>query len=191
MSTFYVYVDWTLEDRPRAFYVGKGTTWRLKQKYRNKRHSSIASKHGMRREVVFSTQDEQEAFELECRLIQEHHTYMTKGGANYTLGGDGASGAKRSEETKHRMSEALKGRQHSDETKRKLSEARQKLLMTGWRPILSDEAKSRLSEKAKGREARKRERGYAFSKEHRQKLSEAQKRRHALNRTSNCHSQST
>ena len=177
MTTFYVYVDWTTDDSHRAFYVGKGCLKRIRQTHRNKRHSKIMLEHGMKREIVLTTQNEQEAFAAEVRLIQEYHTFCTEGGANFTLGGDGATGSIRSEEQRSNLSNALKGHKHSEETKQKLSKARQKLLESGWRPIVNDQAKKVLKKKAKEREARKRERGYVPSLEAKKNMSEAGIRR--------------
>jgi len=44
-NNFYVYVDWTLEDQPRAFYVGYGGKNRVARKTRNKHHTNIAKKY--------------------------------------------------------------------------------------------------------------------------------------------------
>jgi hypothetical protein len=93
---FFVYVDFR-EDDGRPFYVGKGNEGRVKDLQRNELHSRIKNKHGIIREVVFETHDEQESFEKEIQLIQELQTYVHhgKGGANLTLGGEGTSGCKR------------------------------------------------------------------------------------------------
>ena len=82
MSGFFVYVDWTTEDVPRPFYVGKGNERRIKFPRRNRLHENIANKHGLIRQVVFETDDEQLALALEQRLIEEYKTYV-HGGEGY------------------------------------------------------------------------------------------------------------
>jgi hypothetical protein len=93
---FFNYVDWTLEDVPRPFYVGKGKIERVQKRERNAYWKNIAAKYGWRREVVFATKDEQFAFEEEKRRILELGTFedgtFGRWGANLTKGGEGASG---------------------------------------------------------------------------------------------------
>lgn len=88
-------------------------------------------------------------------------------GYNLTRGGDGASGAKRSEETRRKLSEALSGENHpfygkkrSAETRRKISEAhsgkkhsaetRKKMSEASKRENLSSETRKKLSEALSG-----------------------------------------
>jgi hypothetical protein len=49
---FSVYVDYTCELIPRAFYVGKGNAARVVNTKRNLRHTNIAKKYGLHREIV-------------------------------------------------------------------------------------------------------------------------------------------
>jgi hypothetical protein len=104
---FFVYVDRTADDRP--FYVGKGSAWRLRQKYRNKHWRHIADKHGWKREVIFATKDEQAAFDLEVELIAEHNTFEGWG-ANYSRGGEGPSGYRHRAETIEKIRRIQTGR---------------------------------------------------------------------------------
>lgn len=53
--TFYVYVDYTLEESPRPFYVGKDNEDRVNLVKRNSRHAATAEAYGMCREVVVLT----------------------------------------------------------------------------------------------------------------------------------------
>lgn len=97
MSKFYVYVDYTQESIPRPFYVGKGNDERVQQLTRNQKHVYVSKKHGFQRRVVFSTDDEHQAFEHEEKLIAELHTFINDPEAesiasNFTLGGDGIAG---------------------------------------------------------------------------------------------------
>ncbi len=99
---FFVYLDWTLEDVSRCFYVGKGQLARVNRRERNDHWKNIAEKHGWRREVVLATKDEQYAFDEEKRLIREHKTFYRHvdyvWGANKTEGGEGVVGLKHTEE---------------------------------------------------------------------------------------------
>jgi hypothetical protein len=98
IEVFFNYIDWTLEDIPRSFYVGKGKLKRISQRERNAYWRNIAAKHGQRREVVLATKDEAFAFEQEKRLIVELGTFedgtLGRWGANLTEGGEGVSGRK-------------------------------------------------------------------------------------------------
>lgn len=147
---FYCYVDYTLEQIPRAFYVGKGKLKRTRQRERNVYWKNIAAKYGWRRELVFGTKDESFVFEEEKRRIAEFGTFEdgTPGrwGANLTEGGEGVSGRlgclnsffgrKHTLESRFKMSGENHphygkrgethpnfGKRRSDETKRKISEA--------------------------------------------------------------------
>lgn len=128
---FYVYVDWTTEESPRAFYVGKGNESRVKERDRNEYWQRVAAKHGWRREVVFGTREEKVALDLETQLIKEHKTYTydnpDRWGCNFTRGGDGTSGYKHTEEHRARMrgeGNPFYGKKHSDEMYKKWSEER-------------------------------------------------------------------
>jgi len=125
---FYVYVDFRGDDG-KPFYVGKGITKRIKNLERNPLHSKIKNKHGIIREVVFETYDEQESFEKEIQLIQELQTHVDhgNGGANLTLGGDGTSGYKFTEEQRKNMSSSGKKFWEDPEHRKKISEIRKNL----------------------------------------------------------------
>lgn len=122
---FYVYIDWTTEDVPRPFYVGKGTRQRIGLTYRNKFHSSISEKYGVERKIVLETEDENQAFDLEIKLISEHNTFVYGEnyvwGANFTTGGEGASGRIASKETRAKLGFRKK---HSQSSKLKMSKSR-------------------------------------------------------------------
>jgi hypothetical protein len=97
MQEFYVYEDWTLELSPRCFYVGKGDIARVKTLRRNRHHTNIAQKYGVRREIMLITSIETMALEREVELIAERKTFVYGDyvfGANYTRGGEGVSGAR-------------------------------------------------------------------------------------------------
>lgn len=188
---FKIYVDFTTEDSPRAFYVGKGTEPRVKKRKRNKLHRVISEKYGLERKIVFETDNEQEAFEKETQLILEYNTYVYGDGwgANFTLGGEGTSGSpryhlrgeshpmfgkKHSEESKRKNSESNKiaqsgekngmfGKHHSEETKKKIGDNQR-----GWHH--TDEAKAKLAAAAKRLHT-----GKKRSEETRRKISESRK----------------
>ena len=111
-KTYFVYADWTIEDVPRPFYVGKGSLERTQKLKRNNFHRKIMIHFGIDRRCVLATQDEMFAFETEMRLIEEHQTLFgrTEIGANFTVGGDGPSGRIVSLETRRKLSESKKGK---------------------------------------------------------------------------------
>lgn len=92
---WYVYVDWTMESTPRAFYVGKGVRTRvLNFESRNAFHAQISAEFGSQRTVLAGPMTEEDAFLGEVRQIRELGTYRhAKGrpgwGANLTPGGRG------------------------------------------------------------------------------------------------------
>jgi len=93
-KTFHTYVDWTMEETPRPFYVGKGNENRINCLKRNIHHTRVSNKHGIDRRIVLITTDEQLAFNEEIKLIAEHHTFIDDHfyngiGCNYTIGGEG------------------------------------------------------------------------------------------------------
>ena len=128
------YVDWTCEEVPRPFYVGKGTLHRAAHKKRNKHHTNIAEKYGIRREIVLVTSVEELAYDYEIFLISEYKTYVYSGeyyfGANYTPGGGRNKGFHHSEFSKEKLSIAtsgknnpMYGKKHSLEKRKQMSES--------------------------------------------------------------------
>jgi hypothetical protein len=114
MKTFHTYIDWTLEDVPRPFYVGKGNDGRARNPERNQKHRYVRKMFGFRREIVFSSIDEKACFSEEIKLIRELHTYIHDEAAdmeiacNFTYGGDGASGWIPTPTQRENMSKAQK-----------------------------------------------------------------------------------
>lgn len=74
-------------------------------------------------EIIASNLTKDEACNFEQLLIAKMKTYDNNYGYNMTFGGEGASGRHPTEETKHKISEALKGTKRSDETKTKIGKA--------------------------------------------------------------------
>lgn len=124
---FYVYLDWTLENLPRCFYVGRGTNDRIKKRDRNKFWKRIAAKYGWRREIVICTSIYEVVCSEEINFIRDMNTfyYTNKDGiaCNFTLGGDGGLlGYKHSLETRKKIGLSRFGKKNSIDSieKRKL-----------------------------------------------------------------------
>lgn len=126
---------------------------------------------------MFETNDEQEAFTKERELIAEFKTCVyVEGswGANFTIGGEGPSGMKQSEESKRKNSESNRiaqagerngmfGRHHSEKTRKKIGDNQR-----GWHH--TDESKEKLAEAA-----RRLHTGMKRSDESKRRMSEARK----------------
>ena len=115
MKTFYTYIDWTIEPIPRAFYIGKGQSGRVKDTtHRSKLWKRIAKKYGHLREIIFATSIEQLAFDFEIELIDTYKTFVFAKdfvfGANFTKGGEGLSGFVPSNKTRQLWSKMRKGK---------------------------------------------------------------------------------
>lgn len=99
---FFVYLH-RRASNGKVFYVGKGCRYRHKSLWNRSQHwKNIVAKHGYTIEVVANGMTEKEAFDLEKKLISK---YKDDGLCNRTLGGEGASGVKVSEETKRKHKE--------------------------------------------------------------------------------------
>ena len=150
--------------------------WRNGKGYKNNEYFTRAiDKYGwdnIQHIVLHEELDEDEAKELEQYMIQWYCTNNKKYGYNITSGGEGANGLKHSEETRKKISEALKGKlageNHYMYGKHLTEETRKKLSEAGKDRIVSEETRKKLSEANKGK---------IVSEESRQKMSEAQKER--------------
>lgn len=123
-AKFYTYVH-RRADTQEIFYVGKGSRSRAyTTQWRSTYWHRMVNKYGLVIEIVAYFYEEEAAFEHERDLIAELRANGNRI-VNLTDGGDGASGAKRSEETRRRMSEAAKRRPPpkpmSAETRAKMS----------------------------------------------------------------------
>ena len=156
MRIYHVYVDWTTEDEPRPYYVGKGLTSRISLQIRNKHHTNVSNKYGFRREIIFSSYDDNACKQLEIQKIKEFHTFVqdpdyNQIGCNYTTGGDGGR---------------FPGWHHSEETKQIIREKRALQIFT-------PEMRNRISKQFKGKK---------LKQEHAEKLRQHLTK---LNQTSN------
>jgi hypothetical protein len=186
---FYTYAY--LREDGTPYYIGKGTGKRLYTKYKGE---AKLPKDKCR--IVFLKQNitEEEAFKHEIYMISIFGRKDLGTGIlrNRTDGGEGPSGAIRSEESKRKLSKANTGKNHpqygkmrSEETKRKLSEAhkgktfseeyRKKLSESGKGRTHSEETKRKISEAKKGENHPLY--GKSHSEEHRRKIGEAHKGR--------------
>ena len=125
---FYTYIDWTLENTPRPFYVGKGCENRVRYPERNNKHRHVRNAHGFRREIVFTSGDEKECFAREVNLIAEYHTYVNDPlssdvACNFTLGGEGVAGWHHRSDSKERIGNASRERMLDPSNRTRIAES--------------------------------------------------------------------
>jgi len=155
-NIYYIYSY--LRENHSPYYIGKGKEGRAFTKgYKEVRPPQDKSKV----KILKANLTEEEAFALERLYIlmfgrKDLGTGILR---NKTDGGDGASGAIRSEETKEKIRQANLGKKKPKEVGEKISKA-----LTGRK--LSEEIKSKLREGHKGRKC---------TEEHKRKVSEAKK----------------
>src|ERR1035437_8032610 len=129
MQAFYVYIYFR-PDTGTPCYVGKGRGKRWLKSRSNAHLCNLIAKFGTAPCVkIRSGLSEAEAFATEIALIKAIGRGQHGPLFNLTDGGDGASGAKRTDETRAKMSAALKGKQNAlgriatAETRAKISAA--------------------------------------------------------------------
>ena len=119
-NRFYTYAYLREDNTP--YYIGKGAGYRAYYKYKNQ----IKPPKDKSR-IIFLKQNltEEEAFKHEIYMIAVFGRKDLGTGIlhNKTGGGDGASGAVRSEETKQKMSKALRGRVFTEEHKKNIGKS--------------------------------------------------------------------
>ena len=153
---FFVYVDYRKDDG-KPFYVGKGAEKRIKNLHRNPLHTNIKKKHGMVRRILFENLSENESFEREIQLIQELQTHIDhgNGGANLTLGGEGVSGYKHTDEQKKKHSDLVKKLYEDPEYREKMKklyedpEYREKISESSKKLWEDPEHRAKMSESRK------------------------------------------
>lgn len=172
---YYTYIDWTLEDLPRPFYVGKGSGSRIRVKRRNWKHHQIQNKFGIRREIVFESDDVSQALAHEIELIAKHHTFVNDAtyngiGCNFTAGGEGGSNP--SERTRTLIADSnrrRRGEKRSVAAKKHIRDAIRASVKRRGKWSLSDEHKRHISEGNMG---------HAVSVETKEKLRKTSKQMH-------------
>jgi hypothetical protein len=139
-NKYYTYIH-IRKDSGQVFYVGKGTGKRAYSKHhRNNLWHKIVAKHGYTVELISEWETEEEAFQDEIRLIEQ---YKNDGFAiaNFTLGGDGATGYTHSIKTKNNLSERAKLFFSNEENAKRMADIRK----AQW----TDEARKKSSESHK------------------------------------------
>ena len=188
----YYYTYAFLREDRTPYYIGKGKGNRA---YRRRDKGIKPPKDKSKILILKQNLTEEESFRHEVYMIAMFGRKDLGTGIlhNRTNGGDGVSGAVVSDETRRKMSEALKGKPRSKEIRRKMSEAhkgkthseksRRNMSESQKGKTFSEETKRKLSEAKKGKthsEETKRKlseakKGKTFSEEHKRKLSESQK----------------
>lgn len=174
-NQFYVYRHIRL-DTNTPFYVGKGSILLQRAYQKGTRRSEywnrIVSKYGYIVEIIEKNLTEEQAFAKEIELIK---SYKSQGycEANFTDGGEGASGLVFSKEHREKLSKSQKGKKHSEGTRKKMSDSKK-----GQKPWIkgkkhSEESCQKMSEAHKGKVSWNR--GRKFSEETRKKMSEARR----------------
>ena len=120
-TEFYVYQYVTEQGTP--YYIGKGSKYRIRQK-----HLYTVVPPIERRIIVKSALTEEQAFNLENKLIREYGRKIDGGVLdNIKLNQWAcATGWKRSEETKHKISKANRGKVRTEEHKQKYRQPKTK-----------------------------------------------------------------
>jgi hypothetical protein len=151
---FYTYA-YLREDRT-PYYIGKGKERRIYST--NRRFKPPKDKT----RIIFLKQNltEEEAFKHEKYMIAVLGRKDLGTGIlhNRTDGGEGASGAVKSNETKEKISKANKGKinkPHLEETKRKISESLKGKNNPNYNKPLSDETKRKMKETIKRNQNKK------------------------------------
>jgi NUMOD3 motif len=195
----YIYVDPRYQERYegqgfcllyRPIYVGKGSRTRHEDHLRPSRLASntkfhntlrkLLVDHDMRSYIIRFNWTESETFLAETTYIQNIGRDDLKTGPlfNLTDGGDGASGAKRTEEQKEKYSQSLLGK---NKGKERTNLARQRMSLAGKGRPKSEEHKQKISIANRGKrhtqesrlKMKKAKLGRCLSIETRQKMSAA------------------
>jgi len=142
----------TLEHRLKQHLGNVGRNYKTCRKFYN----SIR-KYGIENFIVGIVEecDKNELFEKEKFYIKKYNTYVN--GLNSTLGGEGSSGWKHTEETKKLIREKRRKQVISEETKQKLrgkkhtEEWKRKHIERITGRVVSEETRKKLSKRLKGK----------------------------------------
>ena len=178
-SQYYTYTYLRKDGSP--YYVGKG---RGNRAFANHKAQGIGTPKDRARIKLQYWSDEETAVAYEMYQIDFWGRKDAGTGILYnkTEGGEGISGA--SEETRGKISKALKGRTKSAEFCQMMSSVRKgkpsplkgkPTILKGRKGMISEETRTLLSIAAQTREAKKRAEGYTLSKELRKKFSDSHK----------------
>lgn len=208
---FYVYMLTDPRKNDQPFYIGKGQGKRAfvhateNCKYNRFKNNIIDAirKKGLEHGVIILREftDEQEAFNFEIETIAKYgRRKLDEGGilANRTLGGEGSTGYKFTEDQRKNISSSRIGAKDSDDTRKKKSESAKKPKSAEHAKNIS---KSKTGEKnpmygkdspfkgkrhtEESKEKIKKARSkQIISEETKQKMAESQRKRHALRRLS-------
>jgi hypothetical protein len=138
MERYYIYEHVRL-DRNEVFYVGKGTVKKTNPYGRSQEKSrrsdlwkKVINKTDYEIRIVFEDEDEKVVFSKEVELIKLYGRKDLSLGplVNFTDGGDGTSGAIRSDEFKKKVSNFHSNKKVSNETKLLIQEKRKNQVMT-------------------------------------------------------------
>jgi len=158
-------------------YIGQHKCHSLDDGYLGSGHNlnRAIEKYGeanFKREVLFTYDNFEDMNNKEIELVNEEFVALD---SNYNLQTGGSNG-RHSEETRAKISEALKGKKKSEETRRKMSEAKKnmteekklafKAKMSAAKKNMTEETKRKISETQKGKK---------HSEESKRKMSEAKK----------------
>lgn len=182
---FYVY-EHIRNDTNKVFYVGKGSGKRaFNTRGRSEYWKRVVNKaNGFTVRIVKDSLEEELAFLVEVERIDQ----LKRLGVilvNSTIGGEGASGCVRSEETKQKISNLHKGKPKSEEHRKKLSEAKKGSKNPNFGKPKTKDIKEKISKSNTGKKMSestkeklsKANKGKTLSLEHRQKMSDSHKKR--------------
>jgi len=155
---FYIYIH-IRNDSSQPFYIGKGFGDRShSKKSRNIYWNNIVNKYGYTIMILKDNLTEQEAFDLEIKIIKKYRKLYKL--CNMTSGGEGTTSHKHSQKSVLKMSKFRKshiGWSHSEKTKEKISKAHKSRVFTEQHKINigktsigrthSEETKKRLRSK--------------------------------------------
>lgn len=164
--TYYVY-EWIRLDTNEPFYVGKGCKdrWRILDRGNNHHFNNIVNSIPVAVNILHDNLNEETAYGLECYYIYFYRDVIGYNMCNISDGGEGCVlvgenhpmyGKHPTEETKAKISEALKGENHPMYGKHHSEEAKKKMSEKALGRKHTEESKQRISKKIKGKKTYRR-----------------------------------